>query len=219
MKTDIQTDDRAASAIPAAFVIVGLLFATFIALEFLANPIPVGVAEGQRVPDFTSDSRMGGGSWSEFNLWDQFDFSWNESNDQGQQWFVFSFEDPDCPFCWRSGTEMSERHDAYGDRATFITVMGSLPIGGHTADLREIAAYQDKGDNPGCYQDGANCLERPGEPHPWRYVEDVDTEIFDAWEIPGTPSHFIVKPNGEMAWNERTNTSADFDQALAALIR
>ena len=219
-RTTTETRDSGAAWMPAAILTIFLLLITSTVLVFLTRPLETGVVVGELVPDIRELARDGSDpspAWQRWSLYeDMLDFTWDESAGE-QPWLVFAFEDTDCSHCWGETQEMSDRHALYGDRAQFVTVLLSLPIVGHNADLAEMAAYQDKTTHQGCQSDNADCASRGGESFDWLVVADLQRSALRDWEVPGTPSYLIVKPNGEVAWNHRTS-EVGFDQALSTWI-
>ncbi|MGB0611632.1 MAG: hypothetical protein ACPGMW_03310, partial [Poseidonia sp.] len=47
---------------------------------------------------------------------------------------------------------------------------------------------------------GNACSSRQGSAHNFMYVDDIDQENMQEWKIPGTPSYFIIQPDGIVAW-------------------
>lgn len=169
-----------------------------------------GVDEGERAPPIDGHARQMGGGWISWSMDDHLP----ESGDFVHVVFV----DSDCPFCWREGEAMSEGHDRFQSRVMFVTVGVSLPLAGHDADRAEVAAFQDKTTHAGCYSDREDCADRPGEPHDWWYFDDLDLDVMGEWQVPGTPSHFVLDHDGIVVYNQRTNSTADdWTEALAQL--
>ena len=89
-----------------------------------------------------------------------------------------------------------------------------MNIGGHEGSKEEIIAFKDKtnygtdiNDGEGCNSGRNNCASRDGGVHDWQYVDDLNGDSMKSWDVSGTPFHIILKPNGEVAWNQAQHTT------------
>jgi len=191
----------------AVLSVVAIIFVS------LSSPYSIGPAEGQIIPNLGGEVYESG-AWSDFDLHSMFDRDWEEG-DEGQ-WIYIQVMDTDCPYCFNEGDEMSDRYNQYGLKADFLSVVVELSIGGHDGSRAEFTSFKDKtdygtnnDDGNGCNSGKANCADRPGDIHNWAYVDDLDMTAMSAWDVTGTPFHILLKPNGEVAWNQAEHVNND----------
>jgi hypothetical protein len=72
----------------------------------------------------------------------------------------------------------------------------------------EIVAFQEKGDFVGCNQN-QNCDQRPGTPHDWIYVDDLNQNAFQDYNLRGVPFHLLMSPDGVVVWNSGAHEQGD----------
>ena len=176
-----------------------------------AGPLP-GTWEGERVPNVQAAARPAQGDWVLWRLWDYLDSEWNNSS-TGHDWVLIQFAATDCGHCWNGAELMSDLHAQYQEDVTFFTFI--INFSWSDSGPEEIAAFQDEGDFVGC-NGGNNCMDRPGEPHNWTYVDDRQLYWFSAFHMQGTPSYAIIAPNGIVEWHSQ-QTENSVSDALAAL--
>ena len=179
----------------------------------MSSGYSIGPEEGQIIPNLGGEVYESG-TWSDFDLHSMFDRSWEEGEEG--KWIYIQILDTDCPYCYTEGDDMTERHTLYGSKATFLSVVVELGINGHEGSEAEIIAFKDKtnygtnvDDGNGCNSGKNNCQDRPGEVHDWGYVNDLDLTVQNIWDISGTPFNIILKPNGEVAWNQAAHGNND----------
>ena len=126
--------------------------------------------------------------------------------------------DTDCPHCWNEAGPMSDIESNFGDRLTMISVAVSLNIPSHDSDREEVVAFQEKASLMGCNSGNSDCSTRSGEPHDWAYFDDLDVTIMDTWGVQGTPFIVIIKPDGEVAWNQGQNQGQEIMEALVEML-
>ena len=182
------------------------LFGIFAALTLMAGlmvinsvPVEIGPEEGLLAPNITAPAHMSGGSWGDdYVLYDNINRDWEPG--MSGKYFLIQFIDTDCHHCWTEGEEMSGLYGAYNEHVEFVTIAISLGNPGWISSKEEIAAFQDKGDYVGCDSD-SNCKDRPGEIHPWVYVDARSDTEFNDWKVQGTPFAVILDPSGHVIWN------------------
>jgi hypothetical protein len=205
----------------AGFALGSILTVIMILVVIIAPPATIGPSEGELAPDFSSDS-YNGGSWVNFRLSETFDYEWNEGEEG--EWILIQFIDTDCPYCWSEGETMSNLYSQWSNDVEFITIAVELSISGHDSDRQEIEAFRDKtnygtddNDGNGCNSGRDNCVNRPGTPHNWNYVE-ATSGIMKDWEITGTPFLAILEPNGYVAWNQYENNGESIEDAMQRIV-
>lgn len=83
--------------------------------------------------------------------------------------FVFEW----CPHCNRMAPTIADLHERYGDKVFFLTVLGS------------------QGSTP---QKSAEFLQKHGIG--WTAVYDPTMKVFQDYGVRGTPTYFLVRPDG-----------------------
>ena len=162
-----------------------------------AGPLP-GTWEGELVPNVQAAARPAEGDWVMWRLWDSLDSEWDNSS-ADSDWVLIQFAATDCGHCWNGAEMMSELHAEYHDDVLFFTFI--INFSWSDSSLDEIAAFQDESDFHGCNNDNSNCMDRPGEPHNWTYVDDRQLYWFSAFHMQATPSYAIIAPNGIVEWH------------------
>ena len=181
----------------AALVTFGVTSMILMAVMLLAPVVKVGPSEGELAPDFSVQA-YSGGEWGDFRLSDLFNKSWTPGGDGN--WIVVQYIDTDCPYCWNEGELMSQLHSQWNQKVTFVTVVVELGIQGHDSSRGEVEAFRDKTPYEGC-KTNSNCADRPGNPHSWVYIDDLNSRTSGDWELPGTPFAALLQPDGIVAWN------------------
>ena len=116
---------------------------------------------------------------------------------------------------------MSQLHSQWSDRVNFVTIAAELSIPDHDSTREEIEAFRDKTSYFGCNSDRDDCIDRPGTPNNWPYVDDRSMSIMSQWGLSGTPVSFILEPDGTVAWNKNKHQGqgGDGEELSAALQR
>ena len=192
------------------------------------EPIVYGPWEGLQVPIVIDQARSLDGTWQNWSIYDFINESWNGtplniSNGTDHKWIFIEFASTDCSHCWYAADDMTFLHENYSEVLTFVTFAVNFSSNNNfNASQEEIAAFQDKSSHTGCYQNSKNCNERPGEPHNWTYVDDRDQTWMWNFSVSGTPSFFIIHPDGVVAWNQYEHNGEgdnDDENVLEALER
>lgn len=167
-----------------------------------------GVGEGQQILLIDDCARGLNGTWSDFSLSSHLDESWNgtpenASNGSDSPWIMIQFMSPDCSHCWNAADDMSIFHENYSEQVTFLTMAVNFSSSdAFNATREEVAAFQDKSSYFGCYYETKDCQDRPGDPHDWLYIDDRDQYWMYSFQASGTPSFWIIQPDGIVAWNQ-----------------
>ncbi|MDA8838143.1 hypothetical protein N9N26_02675 [Candidatus Poseidoniales archaeon] len=204
-------DDEASTLGDAFLKISALFFVGILILAFTTDPIATGTKEGERAPLLDGAAYAGNG-WSSFDFSEQFDSSWdgNSSSD----WVMIEFMDTDCPYCVQSAELFGEASEIFRDgnqqwngaQVNFFASATELDIKGHDTSRSEIAAFRDKSTGFDCA--GQDCANRGGSAHQFvTYVDDIDQENMDEWDIRGTPTYFLIQPDGIIAWVSNGGTN------------
>tara|TARA_B100001123_G_C15222787_1_gene991968 strand:+ start:221 stop:892 length:672 start_codon:yes stop_codon:yes gene_type:complete len=214
------SDERAGTAAAEGAFVVVILIIISLAITFQSTEvIGRGVNIGDIAPELVAQAHtMGEDEWVAFNLADEIDPQWTDG-DSGKH-ILIDFIDTDCPYCWASAAEMTEIHDKYGTQIKMFSVVVEFSdLSGHEGSRDEIIAYQEKiAGQAMCKASQVDCAEREGDPHPWPFIDDLDLSERSKWDVQGTPSYFLLKPNGEIAWTSDKNAGLSIDQAISAVL-
>ena len=215
-------EDEAAGVTDSPLLMVAaLVMAGLMVVALTADPVATGTDVGDRAPELVSQAYDGAG-WATFNLESYFDESWVEG--EPGSWIILEFMDTDCPYCVNSAEKMGD-WDAVFDAANpewgnedvqVIAVVAELNIDGHDSSREEIQAFRDKTQGYTCAKQ--DCNARSGAAHNFPYVDDLGLDAMDDWDVRGTPTYFVIQPDGIIAWNsDNTGRFTDAGEAIATL--
>ena len=204
----------------AALVVVVLILVSLFVTFNGTQVIERGVNIGDPAPPLIGPSHIGGSGevWNDFDLFGEvIKPDWKEGDDDN--FILIDFIDTDCPYCWNKAPEMSSIHTDYGSKLSMYSVVVSIEgLSGHESSQNEIIAFQEKSTVNGqsfmCKASATKCEERDGLAHPWTFIDDRDESNFNAWDVSGTPTYFILKPNGEIAWSSNSDGGLTLEQAI-----
>jgi len=204
-------DDEASTLGDSFLKISALFFVGILILAFTTNPVATGTKEGERAPLLDGAAYAGNG-WSSFDFSGQFDTSWDGNS--SSHWVMLEFMDTDCPYCVRSADLYGEASEIFRDsnpewngaQVDFFASATQLDIQGHETSRAEIAAFRDKSTGYECA--GQDCANRDGSAHDYvTYIDDIDQDNMDEWDIRGTPTYFLIQPDGIIAWVSNGGTN------------
>ena len=204
MQGKLTRDDNAGAVGSAALSVASLFFIAIMIIAFTANPIAIGTDVGERAPDVEGKA-YNGTSWVEFDFESYFDNSWKEGNISGQ-WVAIEFMDTDCPYCQQTADEYGQWANTYsannpnwnGPHVNFLASATELDIPGHETSRAEIQDF------------------RAEYGHNFPYIDDIDQDNMKEWGIPGTPTYFLIQPDGIIAWVS-DDSNEDLEQAIVRL--
>ena len=215
---------------------MSLFFVGLIIIAATTSPIATGTKAGERAPALEGKFYNGSGGWNTFNLESYWDSNWQEGDVSGQ-WVALEFMDTDCPYCVKSAEDISR--DSYdfgssnwpvrvglaveGDNhsgaiVNFIASATELDINGHESSRAEIVAFRDKTPDSGYSCAGSDCGNRDGAAHTFPYIDDLDQDNMKEWKVGGTPSYYLIQPDGIIAWSSSENPGEDLRDAILALV-
>ena len=204
MQGKLTRDDNAGAVGSAALSVASLFFIAIMIIAFTANPIAIGTNVGERAPDVEGKA-YNGTSWVEFDFESYFDNSWEEGNISGQ-WVAIEFMDTDCPYCQSTADDYGQWANTYsannpnwnGPHVNFLASATELDIPGHDTSRAEIQDF------------------RAEYGHNFPYIDDIDQDNMKEWGIPGTPTYFLIQPDGIIAWVS-DDSNEDLAQAIVRL--
>jgi len=204
MQGKLTRDDNAGAVGSAALSVASLFFIAIMIIAFTANPIAIGTDVGERAPDVEGKA-YNGTSWVDFDFESYFDTSWNEGNISGQ-WVAIEFMDTDCPYCQQTADDYGQWANTYsannpnwnGPHVNFLASATELDIPGHETSRAEIQDF------------------RAEYGHNFPYIDDIDQDNMKEWGIPGTPTYFLIQPDGIIAWVS-DDSNEDLAQAIVRL--
>ena len=209
------------SRIGSMLTVSGVFFVAVILVFSTTDAIPIGVDEGEMPPNIKGESHVAeaGNVWNDFDLYSLFQSNWTEG-DYNSTWFVVEFMSTDCPVCMSFSDEIEELSEYWFGRVQFIAVAVDFQFSDEfTSTPEEIIAFQEKKDFEGCNHGKGNCNTRDGGPHTKvLYVDDRDASSMDDWGVQGTPTSYILSPNGVVAWNQRNHAGQDLIEALMEIV-
>ena len=185
----------------------------------------IGIYEGMNVPNFSSLVHYYNTTgWDNFELYSLFNETWNSTTDNDSKWITIIFISTDCSHCWNAGEDISKWEPLYRNKTQFLILAVNFSSNNNfNATPEEIIAFQEKTNYFGCYSNTKNCDERPGTPHEFPYIDDRNQSVMFEWDVKGTPTQYIIRPNGVMEWNLNQHRAAiggdgeSFEQALERL--
>ena len=204
MQGKLTRDDNAGAVGSAALSVASLFFIAIMIIAFTANPVAIGTDVGERAPDVEGKA-YNGTSWVEFDFESYFDNSWEEGNISGQ-WVAIEFMDTDCPYCQQTADEYGQWANTYsannpnwnGPHVNFLASATELDIPGHETSRAEIQDF------------------RAEYGHNFPYIDDIDQDNMKEWGIPGTPTYFLIQPDGIIDWVS-DDSNEDLEQAIVRL--
>ena len=122
------------------------------------------------------------------------------------QWVAIEFMDTDCPYCQQTADEYGQWANTYsannpnwnGPHVNFLASATELDIPGHETSRAEIQDF------------------RAEYGHNFPYIDDIDQDNMKEWGIPGTPTYFLIQPDGIIAWVS-DDSNEDLAQAIVRL--
>jgi hypothetical protein len=196
MRRVINSEEAGARADSMLYV-SALFIAAFSYIALTTNPVYTGIAVEDRAPEIEGKVNNGGNSWTDFSLTENYDESWN-IEEGGGTWFAIEFMDINCGHCKNAAEEVRVRSDEWmskdisnGDEVEFLAVSLKLGIQGDEYNRDNIKAFREN------YE------------HNFQYLDDLDNSNRDVWDIPGTPTYFLIAPNGIIMFASPDSTEGE----------
>ena len=217
-------DDEADARTTALIRVMALFFVGIMIIAATTSPIATGTKEGERAPALEGKYYNGSG-WFDFNLESYWDPLWEEGDITGQ-WVALEFMDTDCPYCIQSAEDMSANANDFGNQdsgwdgamVNFLASVAELNIDGHDSSRSEITAFRNKIADSGEDCASIDCGARPGSAHNFPYIDDLDLDNMKKWKVSGTPSNYLIQPDGIIAWSSAENPGESLRDAILTLV-
>ena len=217
-------DDEADVRTTALIRVMALFFVGIMIIAATTSPISTGTKEGERAPSLEGKFYNGSG-WTDFNLESYWDSEWEEGDMNGQ-WVVVEFMDTDCPYCVASAEDMGVNANDFGGSnpqwdgaiVNFIASVAELNIDGHDSSRAEMVAFRNKIADSGETCAKSDCGSRPGAAHNFPYIDDLDLENMKKWKVSGTPSYYLIQPDGIIAWSSAEHRDEELRDAIIVLV-
>jgi len=171
-------------------MIVSILFITaFTYIALTTNPVYTGIGVGDRAPNLVGEV-WDGSTWTDFELKENIDESWVEG--EPGTYYMIEFMDTNCGYCQQAAEAdfPSMQTKWTGDSPT-----RSMPAGVNVEFIAVSIALHDGSDG---WDYGTDEIKdfREEYGHTFGYMDDQDNDNRDEWGIPGTPSYFLIGPDG-----------------------
>lgn len=171
--------------------LMGLIFliAGFVIVGMTTNPTYTGVSVGDIAPDLSGEV-YDGTNWNQVTINDKFNSSWVEGS-LGGTWVMVEFMDINCGHCIKAAPDLGSYSDLWMNEAELsngatieiIAVAIKLGIGGNEYTQENIEGF------------------RAEYNHNIPYMDDLSNDLRDNWDIPGTPTYFLIAPNGIISYS------------------
>jgi|TARA_B100001996_G_scaffold382947_2_gene376463 hypothetical protein len=166
-----------------------ILISSFILIAILTNPVYSGIAVDDRAIEIEGKI-YDGGTWVDFTLSEQVTNDWEIDNDVTGTWYMVEFMDINCGHCKNAASDitslsndwMNNRDITNGDSVEFLAVSINLGMKGDDYTPANIVNFRNN------YE------------HQFAYLDDLDNSVRDDWDIPGTPTYFLINPLGVIAY-------------------
>ena len=185
LRRDISNEAGARSD---GLMIVSVIFiAAFTYIAFTTSPVYTGVGIGDRAPELKGEV-WDGNTWVPFDLHENLDSSWEEGSGEGT-WYMIEFMDTNCGACQSAATNSipSEQAKWLGENGRSVpenTTVEFLAVA--------IALHPDSWD----YGQQEIIDFKTDYNQNFPFMDDHDNSNSGVWEIPGTPTYFLIAPNG-----------------------
>ena len=221
-------DENGDARMDTALTAIAIFLAAMMVISFTSNPVATGTKEGERAPNIVGKAYNGSG-WQDFDLQTYYDYDWSiDNNDtKDSQWVMIEFMDTDCPYCFNSVQEYQEASNYFtpenpqwnGPHVSFIASAAELTgLQGHETSRGEIIAFRDMTPGEMCNSGNQDCSTRDGQPFSIPFIDDLDKKHMENWAIGGTPTYFLIQPDGMVAWASPEHQEEKFYEAINRLV-
>ncbi len=221
-------DENGDARMDTALTAIAIFLAAMMVISFTSNPVTTGTKEGDRAPNIVGKAYNGSG-WQDFDLQTYYDYDWSiDNNDtKDSQWVMIEFMDTDCPYCFNTAEEYQEASNYFttenpqwnGPHVSFIASATELTgLQGHDTSREEIMAFRDLTAGEMCNSGNQDCSTRDGQAFTIPFIDDLDKTHMENWKIGGTPTYFLIQPDGMIAWASPEHQEEKFYEAINRLV-
>ena len=140
-----------------------------------------------------------GNKWSDFSL--ENDFKFLENDSKYGTWFMINFIDTNCGYCQNEASNKipDMQNKWIGENPT-----RTMPNG---TSVQFIAVAVTLNEDKEGWEYGKEEIVnfREEYEHDFLYMDDLDNSNRDEWEVPGTPTKFLIGPDGEIHYSTNDN--------------
>lgn len=187
-------------------MIVSIIFiAAFTYIAFTTNPVYTGIGVGDRVPELKGKVTTDGVTWTDFDLADNIDPLWSEG--KAGTWTMIEFMDTNCGACQNAGPDIRDMETMWtGENPQRTTPENT------TVEFLAVSISLWTEDTPGkSYGRDEIVSFREEFQHTFAYMDLQDNSHQDNWGGFGTPTYFLISPNGII---EYATPEADYGYSI-----
>ena len=198
------TCDSAGSRSDGLMIVSVIFIAAFTYITFTTNPVYTGIGVGDRVPELKGQV-YDGTAWVDYDLADNIDPLWEEG-DAGT-WTMVEFMDTNCGACVSAAPDIADMEAMWlGDNPQRSTPENI------TVEFLAVSISLWTEDTAGkSYGQGEIIDFRANYNHNFAYMDMQDNSHQDDWGGFGTPTYFLIAPNGII---EYASPEADYGYSV-----
>ncbi|MDP6865164.1 MAG: TlpA disulfide reductase family protein [Candidatus Poseidoniaceae archaeon] len=186
---EITDCNEAGARTDATMVVMSIFIAAFMLIAWTTDPVYQGVSVDDRAPPIEGKI-FKNNVWMEWSLEDQLDETWISGSAYGT-WHMIEFMDIYCGHCQSAAPEVRDQYNNW--RAT------DLP-GEQEIEFVAVSIALWQGDPSRDYSRENIESFRNDSGQTFPYIDDLDNSNRDVWAIPGTPTYFLIAPNGQIVY-------------------
>ena len=205
-------NDEAGARSDGLMIISVIFIAAFTYIALTTNPVYTGIGVGDKAPNLTGQIYDGAG-WVDFDLKENFNDSWIEG-DPGT-YFLVEFMDTNCGICVTAADQKfpSAQAEWTGENPT-----RPMPEGVVVEFLAVSISLWDETVSGKSYGRDVIVDFRTEYNHQFPYMDMQDNSHQDDWGNFGTPTYFIIDPDGIIQYTNLESPGYDFRDALEDIV-
>lgn len=198
-----------------AMMIVSVIFiAAFTYIALTTSPVYTGIGVGDRAPDLQGQVLIGN-EWVDFNLADNIDPMWDEDGEDNGTWYLIEFMDTNCGHCINAA-----RDDFPSAQANWLGEDAPRPTPDNiNVEFLAVSISLWEDTTPGKEYGKEEIVEfRDTYGLNFGFMDSQDNSHQSGWGNLGTPSYFIVSPNGIIEYTNLETPELVWQEALENLV-
>ena len=208
-------NDEAGARSDGLMIISVIFIAAFTYIALTTNPVYTGIGVGDKAPNLKGQVYDGAG-WVNFDLHKEIDENKNKSEDDNPNtYYLIEFMDTNCGICVDAANLKfpSAQSEWTGDNPT-----RPMPEGVAVEFLAVSISLWDETVSGKSY--GRTVIEefRTEYNHQFPYMDLQDNSHQDDWGNFGTPTYFIIDPDGIIQYTNLESPGYDFRDALEDIV-